>query len=99
MDDMQPEDGIHLRVRCVCQCSTAEGVRYRMRPKKRAQRISNGQVHGVVSRNACGSSVAAEKKMISARPTRFWKGTKPTPLPNDETRLSIESSLLSPIMK
>ena len=43
--------------------------------KKRLQRMSNGQVHGLHQRKASGSSTAAEKKMISARPIKFSNGT------------------------
>src|SRR5262249_42749439 len=67
--------------------------------KKRGQRTSKGHVHGVEKRKARGSSIAAEKKMISALPIRFSSGTKPTPCCHAGTRLSMESSRLSPIMK
>src|SRR6202035_4453798 len=57
---------------------------------RRFQRISNG--HHQNSHH--GSSASTEKKMISARPTRFSTGTKPTPFMK---RLSAELSRLSPI--
>lgn len=57
--------------------------------KKRDQRSAQGQRQNCQKR----SPSLIEKKRISARPTKFTSGTGP------KTRLSAESSRLSPIMK
>src|ERR1043166_724152 len=65
---------------------------YRTIVNRRVQRTLQGQ------RQNCQaySPSPIEKKMICARPTRFSSGTYPTAL---STRLSVELSRLSPIMK
>src|SRR5262249_16062904 len=52
--------------------------------------------HGQLQMCQAGSPSPMEKKMICALPTRFSNGTYPTA---DSTRLSVELSRLSPIMK
>jgi len=60
--------------------------------KSRLQRTDHGQLQMCQA----GSPSPMEKKMICALPTRFSNGTYPTA---DSTRLSVELSRLSPIMK
>src|SRR5690606_15937419 len=67
-----------------CRCP------YSTQLNSRDGRISDG--HFQISRGLAPPAI--EKKMMLARPTRFSSGTNPT-----EKRLSVELSLLSPIMK
>src|SRR6187431_3633144 len=67
-------------------------VVHRTIENRRLQRTAVGQRQNI---QACSPS-AMEKKIICARPTMFSNGTNPT---CDCTRLSVELSRLSPIMK
>src|SRR5438552_3481234 len=67
-------------------------VDHRTIVNRRFQRTAVGQRQNI---QACSPS-AMEKKIICARPTMFSNGTYPTA---DSTRLSVELSRLSPIMK
>src|SRR5690606_34542809 len=67
-------------------------TRLHSRVKIRSARTVHGHCQNC---QACAPS-STEKTMISARPTKFSSGTGPTAL---GTRLSVELSRLSPIMK
>lgn len=68
----------------------AQRADQRTRPKIRSKRIDVGHFQNSNQR----AEPSVEKKMISARPTRFSAGTKPT-----SARLSRELSRLSPMAK